>query len=237
MLIRNALVAIFLCGFFSVGASADEASVKAALQAKYPQLAIENISKAPLPGFYEIYANGEIIYTDEGANYIFVNGALINTSTRQNVTDESKRKLSSIKWEQLPLKNAFARVKGNGKRKLALFADPNCGYCKKIERDLSALNDVTIYTFVYPILSEDSTQKAKSIWCSKDKAKAWTDQMLNNIAPNASASCDNPVDENLDFGRRKGISGTPTLFFADGQRVPGAVSTAELDKMLDAVGK
>jgi thiol:disulfide interchange protein DsbC len=238
MLIKKLLVMLALASFFSASSYADEATVKKTLQSTYPQLAIESVTKSPLAGIYEVFANGEIIYADESANFIIVNGSLINTSTRQNLTDESKRKLSAIKWDALPLQNAFTRVKGNGKRKIAMFADPNCGYCKKIEHELNSLNNVTIYTFVYPILSEDSTKKAKSVWCSKDRAKAWNDLMLSNVTPTASSSCDNPVDQILEFGRRKGISGTPTMFLVDGQRIPGAVSAAEMDKLLDgAEGK
>ncbi len=238
MLIKKLLVVISLAGVFVAHSYADEAAVRKTLQAKYPQLSIESVSKSPVAGLFEVYANGEMIYADENANFILVNGSLINTSTRQNVTDESKRKLSAIKWENLPLKNAFTRVNGNGKRKIAMFADPNCGYCKKIEHDLNNVKDVTIYTFIFPILSEDSTTKGKGIWCSKDRVKAWNDLLLNNVTPSASPNCDNPIAENLEFGRRKGISGTPTLFLGDGQRIPGAISAAEIDRLLDdAEGK
>jgi len=234
MLIKKLLIALSLASFFAGNSYADETMVKKALQSTYPQLAIGNITKSPFAGIYEVFANGEIFYTDESANFIIVNGNLINASTRQNITDENKRKLLALKWDALPLQNAFTRIKGNGKRKIAIFADPNCWYCKKVERELSSLNDVTIYTFVYPIMSENSTKKAKSIWCSKDRAKAWNDMMLSNIMPSAPTSCDNPVDQILRFGRRKGISGTPTIFLVDGQRIPGAISATELGKHLDS---
>ena len=144
-------------------------------------------------------------------------------------------KLTAIKFEDLPLNLAFKKVKGKGTRKFAYFGDPNCGYCKKFEQDLTKLNDVTIYVFLYPVLGPDSVEKAKSIWCSKDRAKAWDDQLVRGIAPTAPATCDTSnIDKTLAFGRDKKISGTPTIFFADGQRVTGMKPVEVMEQLLAA---
>ncbi len=171
-----------------------------------------------------MFSNGQMIYTDENAAYLFVNANLIDTEKKANLTEERMSKLTAIKFDQLPLNLAFKKVKGKGTRKLAYFGDPNCGYCKKFEQDLTKINDVTIYVFLYPVLGADSLEKAKSIWCSKDRVKAWDDQLVNGIAPTAPGTCDTTaIDKTLAFGKQKNISGTPTMFFVDGQRVPGAI--------------
>ncbi len=221
------------CAAFGAGAS--EATVKAALIKKYPEIPVESVTKTPVPGIYEAFANGQMIYTDENATYLFVNANLIDTEKKTNLTEERMSKLTAIRFDQLPLNLAVKRVKGKGTRKLAYFADPNCGYCKKFEQDLTSINDVTIYVFLYPVLGPDSLEKAKSIWCSKDKIKAWDDQLVRGIAPTAAASCDtSSIDKTLAFGKQKNITGTPTMFFVDGQRVPGAIPGEMIEQRLAA---
>ncbi len=216
-------------------AGASEATVKAALLKKYPDVPVESVTKTPLPGIYEVFSNGQMIYTDEQAAYLFVNANLIDTEKKLNLTEEHVNKLSAIKFDDLPLNLALKKVKGKGTRKLAYFGDPNCGYCKKFEQDLVKLNDVTIYVFLYPVLGANSLEKSKSIWCSKDKNKAWDDQLVNGIAPTAPATCDtSTVDKTVAFGKQKNITGTPTLFFADGQRVPGAIPLEMIEQRLAA---
>lgn len=221
------------CAAFGAGAS--EATVKAALIKKYPEIPVESVTKTPVPGIYEAFANGQMIYTDENATYLFVNANLIDTEKKTNLTEERMSKLTAIRFDQLPLNLAVKRVKGKGTRKLAYFADPNCGYCKKFEQDLTSINDVTIYVFLYPVLGPDSLEKAKSIWCSKDKIKAWDDQLVRGIAPTAAGSCDtSSIDKTLAFGKQKNITGTPTMFFVDGQRVPGAIPGEMIEQRLAA---
>ncbi|MEO8440983.1 MAG: DsbC family protein [Betaproteobacteria bacterium] len=221
------------CAAFGAGAS--EATVKAALTKKYPEIPVDSVTKTPVPGIYEAFANGQMIYTDENATYLFVNANLIDTAKKTNLTEERMSKLTAIRFDQLPLNLAVKRVKGKGTRKLAYFADPNCGYCKKFEQDLTNINDVTIYVFLYPVLGPDSLEKAKSIWCSKDKIKAWDDQLVRGIAPTAAASCDtSSIDKTLAFGKQKNITGTPTMFFVDGQRVPGAIPGEMIEQRLAA---
>jgi len=218
----------------AASAAASEATIKATMQKKYPDVPVESVMKTPLPGIYEVFANGQMLYTDEKATYMFVNANMIDIEKRTNLTEERMAKLTAIKFEQLPLNLALKKVKGKGTRKLAYFGDPNCGYCKRFEEDLAKIDDITVYVFLYPVLGQNSVDKAKSIWCSKDRIKAWDDQLVNGIAPTAPGSCETPVDKIVAFGRQKNISGTPTLFFADGQRVPGAIAAEQLEQRLVA---
>ena len=233
-LILGLCLAAVVTGCF---AQAKEAEVKKNMQARYPGIPVESVTRSPVPGLYEVFANGVIIYTDEKVNYVFAEGRLVDAKTRTDLTGERLRKLQAIPFDSLPLQQSFKVVRGNGKRKMAYFADPNCGYCKKFEQELLSVNDVTVHVFLFPILSPDSIDKARSIWCSKDRAKAWNDWMLKAVQPTAQANCDTPLDKLVQYGQQKGISGTPTLILADGSRVPGMVPAAELSKMLDAAGK
>jgi thiol:disulfide interchange protein DsbC len=211
-----------------------EATIRKNLADRIPQLnQIDEINKSPINGLYEIRVNGnEIYYTDADANYL-VQGNLIDTRQKRNLTEERIEKLSAIAFDALPFKDAFTMVRGNGKRKLAVFEDPNCGYCKRFEKDLQKVNNVTVYIFLYPILGPDSTEKSKNIWCAKDKNKAWLDWMIRDVAP-AAASCDSTaIARNVELGRKFKITGTPTLVFADGSRVPGAVGADEVEKRLN----
>ena len=236
---RTVLLAIvsILLGATGAGVFASEATVKAAMQQKYPQIPVESVSKTPLAGIYEIFANGQVIYADEKVGYLFINGSMVDADKKQNLTEERMRTLTAVKFEQLPLNLAFKKVQGKGTRKVAYFADPNCGYCKRFEQSLAAVDDVTIYLFLYPILSPDSVEKAKSVWCSKDRVKAWDEVMASGTAPATAGTCNNPVEKILAFGRQKGITGTPTLVFADGQRVPGAIPTEQFEQMLAAAAR
>ena len=222
-----------LAGLLAHAAHADEAEVRRNMQVRYPGIPVESVARTPLPGIYEVYAGGIVLYTDEKVNYIIAEGRLVDTNTRTDLTAERLRKLRAIQFNTLPLNQSFTIVRGNGKRKLAYFADPNCGYCRRFEQDLLTVSDITIHVFLYPILSQDSIEKSRAVWCSRDRAKAWSDMMLKGIAPTAAGTCDTPVDKLLQFGREKGINGTPTLILADGRRVPGAIGAADLVKLMD----
>lgn len=217
----------------SSAAVASEATVKQAMQKRYPGVPVESVAKTPLPGIYEVFANGAVFYVDENVNYLIMHGKLIDVERRVDVTAERMRVLTAVKFDQLPLNLAFRMVKGNGKRKFAYFTDPNCPYCKRLDQELTKVTDVTIYLFLYPILSPDSVEKAKAIWCSKDRGKAYMDWMLNGSAPARLGNCETPVDKIVAYGRQKGISGTPTLLFADGQRQTGWIPADQLEKLLD----
>ncbi|MFZ9298231.1 MAG: DsbC family protein [Hylemonella sp.] len=223
-------LALALC---CLSASAQEATIRKNIAARVPQLQnIDEISKTPMTGLFEVRVNGtDIFYTDAEANFI-IQGQLFDTRQRRNLTEERIDKLTAIAFDSLPLKDAFTIVRGNGKRKIAVFADPNCGYCKRFERDLEKVENITIYNFLYPILGADSADKARNIWCAKDRSEAWLDWMLRSKTP-ASASCDTAaIARNVEFGRKLKISGTPTLVFADGTRLPGAINTDQIEKQL-----
>jgi thiol:disulfide interchange protein DsbC len=196
---------------------------------------IDEISRTPMNGVYEVRVGTELFYSDADGSYL-INGHMIDTKARKDITEERLDKLLAVDFDALPTKDAFVMVRGNGKRKLAVFEDPNCPYCKRFERDLQKLENVTVYMYLYPILGPDSTEKSRNIWCAKDKGKAWSDFMLKNeIPPKAEAGCDTTaLNRNVDFGKKHKITGTPTVIFTDGSRVPGAISAAELERLLAA---
>ncbi|RYF14990.1 MAG: DsbC family protein [Comamonadaceae bacterium] len=219
--------------------AAVESTLRKVLPERIPQLgALDEVRRAPVPGLYEVRVGSDIFYTDAEGNFL-VNGEIIDTRARRNLTEERVEKLLAVDFAKLPLKDAFVMVRGDGKRKLAVFEDPNCGYCKRFERDLQSVDHVTVYTFLYPILGPDSNDKSRNIWCAKDKGKSWLDWMLRNQTPaRADASCDTgALMRNVEFGKRHKITGTPTLIFADGSRVPGAIPAAEIEKLLANGGK
>ncbi|MDP3617790.1 MAG: DsbC family protein [Rhodoferax sp.] len=230
-LMKTALISAMMVT--TLGATAQESVIRKNLGERIPQLQkIDEVSKSPMPGLYEIRVNGtEIYYTDAEGNFL-LQGNLMDTKQRRNLTEERIEKLTAISFDALPFKDAFTIVRGNGKRKLAVFEDPNCSYCKRFERDLQKVDNVTISMFLYPILSADSNEKSKHIWCAKDKAKAWQDWMVRDKAASV-ASCDtSAIERNVEIGRKHKITGTPTLIFVDGTRIPGAISTAQVEKYL-----
>ena len=229
---RTGLTALVLALPFV--AAAQEATLRKNLAERVPGLSdIDEVRKTPMNGLYEVRVGTEIFYTDAEGNYL-LHGNLLDTKARKNLTEERIEKLTAIDFKELNVKNAFTMVRGNGKRKIAVFEDPNCGYCKRFEKDLQSVDNVTIYLFLYPILSPDSAEKSRNIWCAKDQAKAWHEQMLNS--KNASAvQCDTAaIQRNLAFGRKYKITGTPTVVFSNNVRVPGAISAAEVEKHLAA---
>ncbi len=220
--------------FYATLASADEAAIRKNLAERLATLPkVDEITKSPMSGLYEVRVNGnDIFYTDADGNFL-IQGNLIDTKQMRNLTEERIEKLTAVDFDKLPLKDAFTIVRGTGKRKVAVFEDPNCGYCKRFERDLQTVNNVTVYMFLYPILSSDSTEKSKAVWCAKDKGKAWQDWMVREVALPVGGSCDtSTLARNVEFGKKHKITGTPTLLFADGSRVPGAISAAQVEKFL-----
>jgi thiol:disulfide interchange protein DsbC len=235
MLMNISKIALLSCTLFMASAALpQEAAIRKNLGERIPQLQkIDEVSKSPIKGIYEVRVNGtEIYYTDASANYL-IQGSLIDTKQRRNLTEERTDKLTAINFEALPFKDAFTIVRGNGQRKIAVFEDPNCGYCKRFERDLQKVNNVTVYLFLFPILSPDSNEKSKNIWCAKDRAKAWQDWMVRDALP-ASTNCDTAaLGRNVEMGHKFKITGTPTLVFADGSRVPGAIDADQVEKHLN----
>ncbi len=226
------LSAAFLALALAFPAAAQDLDrVKSDLRKKFPDAQVDTVRKSGYGGLLEVTGGGEVFYTDEKTSFLLL-GSLIDTKTRENVTEARMRKLSAVKFDTLPLESAIKVVRGNGSRKIAIFADPNCGYCKRFERELVNVNDITVYTFLYPILSPDSTEKAKAVWCAPDRSKAWMDLMLKDSVPSGGTACETPIDKMLAFGRDKKIGGTPTIFFEDGERVPGAMPIASFEKRL-----
>ncbi|GKS85897.1 MULTISPECIES: DsbC family protein [Comamonadaceae] len=221
----------------SLGAFAQETVIRKALSDRIPQLEkIDEVRSTPMQGLYEVRIGTDLFYTDAKGNYL-IQGELIDTKARRNLTEDRINKLTAVDFDALPFKDAFTIVRGNGKRKIAVFEDPNCGYCKRFEKDLQNVDNVTVYMFLYPILSPDSAEKSRNIWCAKDRVVAWQDQMVRD-KPAPAASCDTAaVQRNLAFGKKHKITGTPTIIFADGSRVPGAINAQEVEKrMADAGG-
>ncbi|MEI7784823.1 MAG: DsbC family protein [Betaproteobacteria bacterium] len=213
---------------------AQEAAIRKNLGERLPGLPkIDEIRRTPMNGLFEVRMGNEIVYTDADGSHL-IQGQLVDTRSRRDLTQERQDKLSAIAFDSLPFKDAFTIVRGNGKRKLAVFEDPNCGYCKRFERDLQKVSDITIYLFLMPILGPDSTEQARNVWCSKDKARAWSDLMTaDKSVPPSSPGCDTgALTRNVEFGRKMRITGTPTLVFASGNRVPGAISSAQVEKLL-----
>ena len=240
-LLRRSAAALRLSALLvtSVSAWADEAAIRKNLAERLPNLPkIDEVSKTPIPGLFEVRLGTEIVYSDEAGNFL-VQGAIIDTKSKTDLTQARVDKLTAIDFASLPLKNAVVIKQGTGARKLVVFADPNCGYCKRLERDLVARKDVTIYNFIYPILGADSVAKSKDIWCAKDPGKAWRDWMVDGkLASKAAANCDvAAIEANTEMGRKYRVQGTPAVVFEDGTRAPGAIPGAQIEARMAAAKK
>jgi len=229
---------VTLCGAALAQDAATQAAIRKALAERIPRMPpIDEVRASPIPGLFEVrYGGSEILYSDEKGDYIFVNGSLVETRTRTDLTEARIEKLLAVDFAKLPVKDAIVIRQGRPLRKVAVFVDPNCGYCKRFERDLAGIKDVLVYTFLLPILGPDSTAKSRDIWCAKDNGKAWRAWMLDGTAaPPAPDKCDvTALERNLEFGRRHKINGTPAVVFEDGSRKPGAIPADMLEKLLVA---
>jgi thiol:disulfide interchange protein DsbC len=237
MLFRTIIQAVLLSFLIAGTAFADEAAIKKSMKARFPEATVQSVTKTPYAGLYEVFMEGQLIYTDESGNYLFV-GNVIDAKKQRNLTQERLAKLTEVKFNTLPLDLAIKTVKGDGsKRKIAVFADPDCPFCKKFESELKSVNDITVYTFLFPIegLHSGSTEKAKAIWCAPDRSKAWEEWITQGIAPKNSGTCDNPVAKVEALAKKLYISGTPTVVFANGRRVPGAIPAAQIEEILSTV--
>jgi thiol:disulfide interchange protein DsbC len=232
--LRTSLVALALLA--SAASFAQEAAIRKTLAERLPQLKIDEVARTPIAGLYEVRVGSDIFYSDDKGEYLFVRGSMIETRTRTDLTEARVEKLLAIDFDKLPLKDAFAIRQGSGARRMAVFVDPNCGYCKRFERDLATVKDVTIYTFLLPILGADSTVKANDVWCAKDQVKVWRGWMLDNVAPpKVNPRCDTAaLERNREFARQHAINGTPAVFFADGVRKAGAIPMDQVEKLLAA---
>ena len=239
MFTRCTRICLALCLFLlAVTARADntEADVKKAIEAWLGgNFKVTSVRKAEFLGLYEVVVGGDVIYTNEKGTYVIL-GNIIDVKAQRNLTQERLAKLSQIKFSDLPLEMAIKQVKGNGKRLMATFEDPNCTYCRKLAHELQGVTDITIYTFLFPILTPDSTDKAKAIWCSADRAKAWNAYMLSGTAPEGGKCDTAALDKVAALAQRLNIRGTPALFLADGTRLPGLVPAPQLEEAMNRAG-
>ena len=208
----------------------EPAQVKKLLEQKFQGAHVGSVAKSPYLGLFEVQFDEQLIYTDAKVTYLFV-GNVYDTATKKNLTEAKQRELSRIAFDGLPLNLAFTRVKGNGQRKLAIFSDADCPYCAKLEKELKGIDNVTIYTFLYPIdtLHPDAARKSRIIWCAPDRVKAWDAFFESGALPKNNGDCDNPLAATAALGQKLRVSATPTLVFADGSIVPGALPTEQIE--------
>lgn len=204
-------------------------AVKALFSERFGNMPIGEVRYAPF-GLFEVQIGNSLVYTDEQVNYV-LDGRMIDAKTREDLTEARLEELARIDFSALPVELAIEQVRGDGTRKIALFEDPNCGYCKQLRRNMEGIDDLTVYTYMLPILSPDSTEKVKNVWCSDDPSAAWDAWMLEGTVPESN-DCEAPIDDLVQLGRDLQVQGTPAIFFEDGARVPGAISKAELEKRL-----
>jgi len=232
----SAVVVICIVLLFSGIAHAQaKQQIKTQIQKRLgPNVKVKSVSPAPVTGLYEVLVGNEFFYTDALGKYL-IQGEIIELATGKNITEQKQADLNRIKWLDLNQANAIKIVRGNGSRQVAVFSDPNCGYCKRLEKSMQQLENVTIYTYLIPILSADSIQKSKQIWCAADPYKAYIDWMINGVSSSGKSDCNTPLDKNLAFAKTYGITGTPTLFFTDGSRFPGAVQITDIEKKFSSL--
>lgn len=235
--LKKKLTAAALLSLATTFAYSDEASVKKAVEAAYPKFKVDSVTKTPYAGLYEVFMAGQILYTDEKMSFLIAEGHLVDPKTKKDITGERLEELTRIDFSSLPLDQAIKVVKGSGSRKLVVFSDVDCPYCKRLEQnELSNITDVTVYTFLYPLeqLHPDAVAKSKSIWCANNRVKAWEDWILRNQLPKNAGTCEVPLEKVGELARKIGVTSTPTLIFADGRRMLGALPYKEIEKGLSA---
>ena len=222
---------------------AGEAEIRQALKTRFPQIRIDGIQPAPMPGLFEVRFQTrdgpQLLYTDGNANFFFVEGSIIDVKSGRNLTEERLLKLSAIEFSALPLDLAVKIQRGNGKRVLAMFTDPYCPYCRRLEQSLLQIDDITVYVFMYPVIRPDYADHSRAVWCSPDRAKAWLELAANETprVPAGGANCANPVDKVVELGKALRVTGTPTLYFANGERAGGGMEIGKLRAKLDEVAR
>ena len=230
-LAQNPPGAVAPAGSMQPAQNAEAAAVRAALEQKFPGAQISHVEKSAYLGLYEVMLDDNLVYTDPRVAYIFV-GSMYDTATKQNLTEARSRKLNRVAVDKLPYELAFKRVKGDGSRKLVIFSDADCPFCHRLETEIKGLDNVTIYTFLFPIdqLHPNAAQKSKQIWCSADKAKAWDTFFASGKLPDNKGDCGDPVARTQALGNSLKINATPTLIFADGTLIPGALPLPQIEK-------
>ena len=232
---------IALAALAAGAARADEAAIRRALAPRLGDATIVSVQKLPQAGLFEVAIRGAdgaytVLYADDSGKFVFV-GNLIEAATERNLTAERLGKLSAVDWNSLPLQSAISWKRGAGRRQIAILSDPNCPYCKRFEADLAKVDDIVVHILPYAVVKAESVRQAKAVWCSPDRAQAWTDLMQKRIEPQAKTDCENPIDALIGFGRRVGATGTPTWFLATGEKYVGAMPMEQLVPLLDAAAR
>lgn len=209
-------------------------TIKALFAKRFPGIDADSVQQAPVSGLYEVQVGTDIVYVDESVDFL-IQGSIIDAKTRLDLTQQRMQQLSAVPFDDLPLNLAFKQVRGDGSRKIAIFEDPNCGYCKQLQKSLVDAENVTIYSFLYPILSEDSVIKTRDVLCSKESSKAWFDWMVGGVVPPENECEDHNIQQLLDLGRKLSVRGTPAIFFEDGFRASGALPLAQIHEKLDEI--
>jgi len=239
-MLRFAVALLLLC---TLQARAGEAEIRQVLKAKYPNVRVDGVQPAPLAGLFEVrfatQDGPQIIYTDAMATFFIVDGSLVEAKSGRNLTEERLQKLNAIEFNALPLDLALKVQRGNGKRVLAMFTDPYCPYCRRLEQTLLQLDDITVYVFMYPVIRPDLADHSRAVWCAPDRVKSWLDLAAADTPkiPAGGANCANPIDKVLELGRSLRVRGTPTLFFANGERAGGGMQLGQLRTKLDEIAK
>jgi len=224
-------------------ALAGEAEIRVMLKAKFPNIRVDGVQPGPMPGLFEVRFQSQegtqLLYTDAKGDFLFVDGSIIDAKSGRNLTEERMQKLTAVEFSALPLDLAVKIQRGNGKRVLAMFSDPYCPYCRRLEQSLLQIDDITVYVFMYPVIRPDNADHSRAVWCSPDRAKAWLELAASDApkVPPGGTSCANPVDKVLELGRSLRITGTPTLFFANGERAGGGLPLGQLRAKLDEIAR
>lgn len=228
---KLAVLVLAVAALVASGARADESGVRQGFKSKFPKMNVESVGNTPFPGIFEVVVDGKVFYTDAKVSYLFSGDLLDVRGEPRNLTDEANAKIAAVALSK-STETAVKRVKGSGKRVLYTFEDPNCGYCKELQKELAKLSDVTIYTFLWPILSQDSLDKSKAIWCARDRARAWEDFMLRGAAP-AKRECDTTaLEKNQRLAQRFRLKGTPAVYLGSGEQIGGYVPAEKLEAAL-----
>lgn len=242
-MLKQVVAVVFVTGLMTVAiagspstSGADTEAIKSTLTARFPKLQIVDVQPAPMPALYEVYTGREIYYTDKAGDFV-IRGTLIDARTQEDLTSTRVDDRNHIDFNSLPFDRAIKIVKGNGSRKLAIFTDPDCLYCRKFEEELKSVSDVTTYVFLFPLkIHPNADRHAKDIWCTNDKAGAWTAYMLEKKEPAAGTCTTDPIAEIARLATKLNISGTPTMYFATGERNTGGMSAEELRVKLTIAG-
>ena len=233
---------LLLAALYALPALAGEAEIRQAMKNKFPNLRVNGVQAAPMAGLFEVRFltpdGAQILYTDAQANF-FIDGSLIEAKSGRNLTEERLQKLSAIEFSALPTELAVKVQRGSGKRVLAMFSDPYCPYCRRLEQSLLQIDDITVYVFMYPVIRPQNADHSRAVWCSPDRAKAWLELAAGDApkVPAAAPTCANPVDKVLELGRSLRVNGTPTLFFANGERAGGGMPLGQLRAKLDELAQ